>query len=213
MAKIVLTLVVLSAFFLQSCASFDKAGAPPKPIVVGRPVDKDVVVRPPVNRVAKVARKSFLGMFPRSRDLVDQLSSVVKGFNHAPFIAGTGPHDLPAPNQSFIVSFEKVKENAGPLKRYSVFLKPDIGSPRQIGQVIGWVAISPNSKYVVREPLALLNVANGEESNISAELGVEGFINIHFWSPDGKSFIVSQTDCAFNCAKNDIIQYWRIDLL
>ena len=126
---------------------------------------------------------------------------------------GTGPHDLPALNGDFVISFEKVKEANSPLKKYSVFLKPQIGDIKKIGEVIGWVAISPDSKYVVREPLTFINVKSGEEKDLSQELGLDGFLNIHFWSVNGKSLIVSQTECAFDCPANDIIQYWRIDLL
>jgi hypothetical protein len=202
-------------FFLTmgflSCVNTPKEVAPvPKP-VIARPVDKDILR--PAPKFTKTARKSFLGMFPRSRPIAEQLASVVAGFDGVPFVSGTGPYDLPAPNQKFVISFENVKENTGPLKRYSVFLKPDIGQPKQIGEVIGWVAISPDSKYVAREPLTLINVSTGEAQDLSGQLGVTGFVNIHFWSANGKSFIVSQTECAFDCPKNDIIQYWRIDLL
>jgi len=117
----------------------------------------------------------------------------------------------------FLVFLEETAQ-AGDLQRYKAVLKLQNGGEKWLSkEPTSFVAFAPNvdslkHKFIALEPLTLIDYRAWKAYDLAKDLKMESHMTIHYWSKDGKGLIVSQTNCPFDCPKDLITTYWKINL-
>jgi hypothetical protein len=63
----------------------------------------------------------------------------------------------------------------------------------------GWVFVTPDARYVVTEPLYVLDVRAWKQYALFEALDIANYTNIEAISRDGKRLFISRRDCAIDC--------------
>ena len=117
-------------------------------------------------------------------------------------------------DHKFSVKLTESPENEGDTAVYRVSLIWNSGNktPVDLGVSTGAI-ISPDSKYVVVEPLRLVDIDAWEAYDLRKAFSLkEGYVGVDRWSKDGKKFIVHLTQCVYDCLVSDWIEFWLIEL-
>jgi len=63
----------------------------------------------------------------------------------------------------------------------------------------GWVFVTPDARYVVTEPLYVLDVRDWTQYDVGEALQIRNYTQIEAISRDGKRLVVSRRGCAMDC--------------
>jgi hypothetical protein len=73
--------------------------------------------------------------------------------------------------------------------------------------------ISPDSRYIMLEPLKLIDVEAWELYDLRKALQLkEGYFTVDRWTKDGKKVLVHVVHCPYDCPAEESIEYWLIEL-
>ncbi len=75
----------------------------------------------------------------------------------------------------------------------------------------GWVFVTPDARYIVQEPLYVLNVQEWKQYALSKALQIPNYTDIEAISRDGKRLFISRSDCAMDC-KDVRREYYQLTL-
>jgi hypothetical protein len=76
----------------------------------------------------------------------------------------------------------------------------------------GWVFVTPDGRYIVTEPLDVLDVAAWKQYVLSEALNIPNYTDIRAISRDGKRLLVAWTDCPMDCRNEQRFDYYEVRL-
>lgn len=76
----------------------------------------------------------------------------------------------------------------------------------------GWVFVTPDERYIITEPLDLLDVRAWKQYLLSEALDIPNYTNIEAISRDGRRLLVSRTDCPMDCRTSQTFTYYVLRL-
>ena len=109
-----------------------------------------------------------------------------------------GPGTIEAPDGSFRLILDGLTE-AGDVARFRATLRPATGLAAQLSEAVAYALVSPDSRWIVLEPLEVLDVRAWRLYSLSKAFGVQPYVVPQFVSIDGRRLIVSRRACAFDC--------------
>lgn len=117
---------------------------------------------------------------------------------------------LRAPNSRFTLTLEEAKDHAGDVVRFRVFFS-EAGSERVRldPDVAAYAYISPDSRWIVSEPLEVIDVLNWRRYSLSKSFKVNPYVVLRAISADGRRLFISQHVCASDC-QNIPPEYFEI---
>jgi hypothetical protein len=121
---------------------------------------------------------------------------------------------LSSPNDRFHLRLTESTNNEGDVAAYLVTLtwKGDDKSRVSLGISTGTV-ISPDSRYIMLEPLQLIDVDAWKLYDLRKALKLkEGYFMVDRWTKDGKKILVHSVQCPYDCPAGESIEYWLIEL-
>lgn len=75
----------------------------------------------------------------------------------------------------------------------------------------GWVFVTPDGRYVITEPLYVLDVREWKQYALFRALQIPNYTNIEAISRDGRRLFISRRDCAIDC-KDARVEYYELTL-
>jgi hypothetical protein len=118
---------------------------------------------------------------------------------------------VPVPSQAFSVSLTNCGD-AGDFERCQLLFHRRGATPVRIDNgLTGWVFVTPDGRYIVTEPLYVLDVREWKQYALFEALHIPNYTNIDAISRDGKRLIISRRDCAIDC-KDVRLEYYELTL-
>jgi hypothetical protein len=71
--------------------------------------------------------------------------------------------------------------------------------------------VTPDARYVITEPLQVLDVREWKQYSLFEALGIRNYTNIEAISRDGKRLLISRRDCAIEC-RDLRLEYYELTL-
>jgi len=75
----------------------------------------------------------------------------------------------------------------------------------------GWVFVTPDARYIIHEPLYVLDVHDWKQYALFEALRIPNYTSIEGISRDGKRLSISRRDCAMDC-RNVRREYYELTL-
>lgn len=112
-------------------------------------------------------------------------------------VSATGP--LRAPNGQFTLTLEEAKEHAGDVVRFRVFFAEGARRIQLDPGVAAYAYISPDSRWIVSDPLEIVDVLNWRRYSLSTLFKIDPYVVLRAISADRRRLYVSRQPCAFDC--------------
>jgi hypothetical protein len=107
---------------------------------------------------------------------------------------------LRAPNARFTLTLDEAKEHAGDVVRFRISFIERGGKRVQLDSALSAYAyISSDSRWIISEPLEVVDVVNWRRYSLSKSFNVDPYIVLRAISADGRRLFVSRQPCAFDC--------------
>lgn len=129
-------------------------------------------------------------------------------------LTGPAPSTLTAPNRRFTLRLEEPDPgvDTGDFQRYELFFsRGGAGRVRIDRGFTGWVYVTPDSRYVITEPLYVLDVRAWTQHALFEALQIPNYTEILAISRNRKRLLVSRTDCRMDCT-DAAIEYYELRL-
>jgi len=111
----------------------------------------------------------------------------------------SSPGTVPVPQPGFALTLTGCGD-VGDFVRCQVFFQRGRTAPVRIDDgFTGWVFVTPDGRYVVMEPLHVLDVRAWTRYRLSEVLHIPNYTKIEAVSPDGQHLLVTRRDCAIDC--------------
>ena len=75
----------------------------------------------------------------------------------------------------------------------------------------GWVFVTPDSRYILTEPLYVLDVREWKQYALFEALRIPNYTSIEAISRDGKRLLISRRDCGVDCPDQPV-EYYELTL-
>ena len=100
----------------------------------------------------------------------------------------------------------------GDFTRCRLLFHRDGGAPVRIDAgFTGWVFVTPDGRYVITEPLYVLNVREWKQYALFDALKISNYVTVEAISGDARRLLVSRRDCAMDC-KEVPVEYYEFIL-
>ena len=115
-----------------------------------------------------------------------------------------------APNARFTLMLEEAKDHAGDVVRFRIFFTESGGPRVQLDPgVAAYAYITPDSRWIVSDPLEVVDVRNWRKYSLSRSFKVDPYIVPRAISADGRRLFISRQPCPFDC-QNIPHEYFEI---
>ena len=122
------------------------------------------------------------------------------------------PGTIPARVKAFSLVAADCGDHGGDFQRCHLLLRRSAAAPVRIDTgLTGWVFVTPDGRYVITEPLDVLDVRAWKQYVLSDALGITNYTSIDAISRDGKRLLVSRTDCPMDC-REQYFDYYVVRL-
>ena len=112
----------------------------------------------------------------------------------------------------FSLTTEDCGDHGGDFERCRLLFHRGRATPVRIDAgYTGWVFVTPDARYVIQEPLYVLDVREWKQYALFDALEIRNYTTIYGISRDGKRLLISRKDCAMDC-KNVLVQYYQLTL-
>ena len=105
---------------------------------------------------------------------------------------------IEAPDGSFRLVLDGLTET-GDVARFRATVRPAAGPAAQLADAVSYALVSRDSRWIVFEPLQVLDVRTWRLYGLSQAFGIQPYVVPQFVSVDGRRLIVSRRGCAFDC--------------
>jgi hypothetical protein len=123
----------------------------------------------------------------------------------------SSPGGIPVPTNVFSLATEDCGDHDGDFVRCRLLFRRGRAAPVQIEQdVTGWVFVTPDARYIITEPLYVLDVREWKQYALFEALQIPNYTEIRAISRDGKRLLISRRDCA-SCRKA-ALEYYELTL-
>ncbi len=124
----------------------------------------------------------------------------------------SSPGTVPVPTQAFSLTLADCGDHGGDFERCQLLLQRGRAAPVRIDDgLTGWVFVTPDGRYIVTEPLYVLDVRDWKQYALSEALRIPNYTNIEAISRDGQRLFISRRDCAIDC-KDVRVEYYELTL-
>ena len=115
-----------------------------------------------------------------------------------------------APNARFTLTLEEAKDHAGDVVRFRIFFTEGGGARVQLHPgVAAYAYITPDSRWIVSDPLDVVDVRNWRKYSLSKSFNIASYIIPRAISADGRRLFISRQACPFDC-QNIPHEYFEI---
>jgi hypothetical protein len=124
----------------------------------------------------------------------------------------SSPGTVPVPTKAFSLSLTDCGDHSGDFERCQLHFQRGRATPVRIDNgFTGWVFVTPDGRYIVTEPLHVLDVREWKQYALSEALQIRNYTNIEAISRDGKRLFISRRDCAMDC-RDVRVEYYELTL-
>lgn len=116
-----------------------------------------------------------------------------------------------APNGQFWLTLVPRRRNTGDFVRYELVFEGRETAAIRVAELTGWVYVTPDSRYVISEPLFVLDVSAWTEYALHDALDISNHTWVQAVSHDGKRLLVARTDCPMDCPEQQV-EYYEVTL-
>jgi hypothetical protein len=122
------------------------------------------------------------------------------------------PGTVPLPTRAFSLILTDCGDHNGDFERCQLlFQRRGSARVRIDREFTGWVFVTPDARYVITEPLQVLDVREWKQYSLFETLGIRNYTNIEAISRDGKRLLISRRDCAIDC-RDLRLEYYELTL-
>lgn len=123
------------------------------------------------------------------------------------------PRAARVPRNRFLLTFmEAGTQDTGEFERYRLLFQRRRGRALRIDQgFTAWVYVTPDSRYIVTEPLFVLDVDAWTQYPLHNAFIIPNYTSVEAISRDGKRLIISRSDCVLECP-TDQVEYFELTL-
>jgi hypothetical protein len=102
--------------------------------------------------------------------------------------------------QGFSLTLTDCGDHDGDFQRCQLLFRRGRATPVRIHDgFTGWVFVTPDGRYIITEPLYVLDVREWKQYALFEALQIRNYTNIEAISRDGKRLFISRRDCAMDC--------------
>jgi hypothetical protein len=124
----------------------------------------------------------------------------------------SSPGTVPVPTDAFSLTLTDCGDHAGDFERCQLLFQRGRATPVRIDDgFTGWVFVTPNGRYIITEPLYVLDVREWKQYALFEALQIQNYTNIEAISRDGKRLFISRRDCAID-RKDVRVEYYELTL-
>lgn len=119
---------------------------------------------------------------------------------------------VPLKTQAFALARTDCGDHGGDFVRCQLLFRRQLAAPVRIDAgFTGWVFVTPDSRYIITEPLYALDVREWKHYALFEALPIPNYTTIEAISRDGKRLLISRRDCAMDCTDRRI-EYYELTL-
>jgi len=112
----------------------------------------------------------------------------------------SSPGTVPMQTHAFSLTLGDCGDHGGDFERCQVLFQRGRATPVRIDAgFTGWVFVTSDGRYIVTEPLYVLDVREWKQYALSESLQIPNYTKIEAISRDGKRLLISRRDCAMDC--------------
>jgi hypothetical protein len=124
----------------------------------------------------------------------------------------SSPGTVALPTRAFTLTLTDCGDHDGDFVRCQVLLHRGRAAPVRIDDgFTGWVFVTPDARYIVTEPLYVLDVREWKQYALYDALHIANYTKIEARSRDGKRLFISRRDCAMDC-RDARTEYYELTL-
>lgn len=122
----------------------------------------------------------------------------------------SSPGRVSAQIKAFSLTTRDCGDHGGDFERCQLFFQRGRATPVRIDAgFTGWVFVTPDGRYIVTEPLYVLDVREWKQYALFESLRIPNYTRIEAVSRDGKRLLISRRDCAIDCT--DVrVEYYEL---
>lgn len=118
-----------------------------------------------------------------------------------------------AATQAFSLTLTDCGDHGGDFERCQLLFQRGRAIPVRIDNgFTGWVFVTPNGRYIISEPLYVLDVREWRQYALFEALHIPNYTNIEAISRDGKRLLISRRDCPMDCKGVVDVEYYELTL-
>jgi hypothetical protein len=122
----------------------------------------------------------------------------------------SSPGTVPVQTQAFSLTLRDCGDHGGDFERCQLLFQRGRATPVRIDAgFTGWVFVSSDGRYIVTEPLYVLDVREWKQYALFEALQIPNYTKIEAISRDGKRLFISRRDCAIDC-KDVRVEYYEL---
>jgi hypothetical protein len=115
--------------------------------------------------------------------------------------------------QAFTLTAADCGDHGGDFERCQILLQRGRAAAVRIDAGFsGWVFVTPDSRYIVTEPLYVLDVREWKQYALFDALQIPNYTKIEAISRDGSRLFVSRRDCPMDCKGEVTVEYYELTL-
>ena len=122
------------------------------------------------------------------------------------------PGKVAVPTRGFSLTLADCGDHGGDFERCQLLFQRGRAAPVRIDALTGWVFVTPDSRYIVTEPLYVLDVREWKQYALFEALQIPNYTTIEAISSDGTRLFVSRRDCAMDCKGDVNVEYYELRL-
>jgi hypothetical protein len=125
----------------------------------------------------------------------------------------SSPGKVALPTQAFSLTATDCGDHNGDFERCQLLLQRGRAAPVRIDRgYTGWVFVTPDGRYVVTEPLYVLDVREWNQYALAEALQISNYTNIEAIAADGSRLLISRRDCVMDCRGDVNVEYYELRL-
>jgi hypothetical protein len=122
----------------------------------------------------------------------------------------SSPGPVSVQTKAFSLTVADCGDHGGDFDRCQLFFHRGGATPVRIDAgYTGWVFVTADGRYIVTEPLYVLDVREWKQYALSESLQIPNYTTIEAISRDGKRLLISRRDCVIDCS-NLRVEYYEL---
>ena len=124
------------------------------------------------------------------------------------------PGTVAVPTSAFSLTLTDCGDHDGDFERCHVLFRRGRDTPVQIDAgYTGFLFVTPNGRYIVTEPLYVLDVREWKQYALFEALHIPNYTSIEAISRDGMRLFISRRDCPIDCRRDvNVVEYYELTL-
>jgi len=125
----------------------------------------------------------------------------------------SSPGKVALPTQAFSLTAIDCGDHNGDFERCQLLFQRGRAAPVRIDRgYTGWVFVTPDGRYVITEPLYVLDVREWNQYALDEALQIPNYTKIEAVAADGSRLLISRRDCVIDCRGDVNVEYYELRL-